>query len=130
MNIDEYQNKLFHHKQELNMYKIKLVRCPPSDKPTQFFLNQDKPYCVYRTLARLVSDTGKIIDKQKAILEEQVRYYKKLYTSSLSNLDEEKANRENIMSELCDMPSPKVNIDKKNPGNRYYIWSRNMENYN
>jgi len=58
------------------------------DKATKFFLNIEKKQAENKSIKRLINDSGKEITNLEDILEEERRYYLKLYSSTRKNVYE------------------------------------------
>ena len=59
------------------------------DRNSKFFLNLEKHQARKKSISKLRTEEGNLIDTQQDILKEEERYYKKLYSSSLQENNEE-----------------------------------------
>ena len=83
--------------------------------PNTHFLNLEKARAANKTINKLRKDNGLSITDPKEILEEQARFYEKLYTSSLSNIDELLADIEQVIEELEKLLKPKHKAENHEP---------------
>jgi hypothetical protein len=91
--------------------KFRNILYEQDEKPTKFFLNQMKERKSNSTLKRLVNDRNEELTTQKDILSEQKNFYKKLYTSTIKDTEEDKIERAKIEEEIFQKPHPKVDTD-------------------
>ena len=62
-------------------YRTASIWHEQGEKPTKYFLGLEKRQGSAKLMTKIKQEDGSIITEQKLILEEQMRFYKKLYMS-------------------------------------------------
>ena len=70
------------------MIRSKAKDIDQGEKPTKYFCNLEKHNFISKTMTQLQKDDGTIISEQQEILKEAENFYKTLYQSRDSDLDE------------------------------------------
>ena len=91
--------------------KAAVVRCGGrwleyGEKPSKYFLNLEKRNYNMKVINKLVNNNGEIITEANEILKEQYDFYRKLYTSNVTDLED--SEYENIFFKK-DVEIPKLN---------------------
>jgi hypothetical protein len=79
------------------------------EKPNKYFLNQGKERSANNVIRRLVKDNGQEITNAEEIMKEQQDFYKRIYTSTLTNnncVDKEEIGR--TYKDIDQLDTPKI----------------------
>jgi exonuclease III len=82
------------------------------EKPNKFFLNRNKERSSNNVIRRLILDNGEETTDPNHIMEEQQKFYKKIYTTTLSNPNIDLEELERIQEEVEDLKVPQVHENR------------------
>jgi hypothetical protein len=88
-----------------NILRAKVNWLDSGEKPSNYFLNLENQNYTSKLIPKIITDSGQEIVDQTQILDEQRKFYKGLYS------EKDTLTREEIRTELKDLPHPKLNED-------------------
>jgi len=108
--LDQHMTRITDH----SYYRNKNLFYEHGDRPSKFFLNLEKSNRSNKRIYKLVDDNGKEHSTMKNILDEETRFYKKLYTSKIKCSNKEwNENFNNFIKNLEDSEIRKIPEDSK-----------------
>jgi hypothetical protein len=112
--LKEEQNQIIEEKCRGAALRSQCQNYECGEKATRFFMNQEKQQGEKKTINMLYKEDGSLTTNQDEILEEEFKFYKKLYENQDTPQNGEKDEDEKENSEwnkLFNMESPKVDED-------------------
>ena len=106
--LENYKTELYSIRQENlkgSMIRSKAKDIDQGEKPTKYFCNLEKHNFISKTMTQLQKDDGTVISEQQEILKEAENFYKTLYQSrdsDLEDIDLEEYVKINDMKTLSD----------------------------
>jgi hypothetical protein len=89
------------------------------EKNSRFFLNLEKRNRQVKNIAKLINDKEDTITEQEDILQEELNYYKNLYTQPLDS-----GNRDEAKNFFMSENIPKISRKKMSPVRLIFLWRK------
>jgi exonuclease III len=114
-NLKDLKNQLEQHIEEKGRReacKNRNLLYELGEKPNKYFLNKGRERSANNVIRRLVREDGQEITEPKEIINEEIRFYKKLYTSQLQTSDSRQDDLEQITKDIEQLDTPSIDNNK------------------